>query len=502
MTVSDNVNVTAMPALRRIPFDGRHVVQALLLSGLVYGFFLCLAMLFARNGVADSICLALIHLGGAFALFTCWKLGRWGYARFDCFGAGLLLLGMAFRLHAFIDALSYGTRIEEIYRYPSVPMPDSVIALLLKGEIITVSGLLLVACSWRFGVGSRVEQFSFLGSARQVPIKLALLVYGMALMSGIGRKVLDIGFGPFEQILGLLYNFGIAAIYFIAARKGAVVRQVAIAGVFALPMSALALSSGMKEMILFPFMPAAILYWMGFKSITARGAAALLGISLLALSQLYVHHVRQTTWRSAGNLDVSTGELISGFGRSVDAAQSTDALDSINARINLTIAHAITVTLADHRGHEPVEVFGLIPASVIPRILWPGKPVMQPGAMHTARILGGNMAISQISSATAAGFWAELYLGGWWWGVVLGSIVYGVLLATAQKWALGFAPGFGHNAFCFLAMYSTLRFDEKHVVYAFTGVFFTAIFVSILACASGLFRSKLEGSRASSHVSS
>ena len=97
--------------------------------------------------------------------------------------------------------------------------------------------------------------------------------------------------------------------------------------------------------------------------------------------------------------------------------KSTDALDSIGGRVNLTIAHATSVTLADNRGHEPMEVFGMIPASVIPRVFWPGKPIMQPGAMQTARILGGNILVSEIRSATAAGFATELYLGGWWFGV-------------------------------------------------------------------------------------
>jgi len=476
---SDRISTT-----RPIPFNARHAIEAFLFSGLMYGLFLAWALLLSRAGVADHVNLAVAHLGGAMSLITCWKLGRWGHARFDSFGAALLLMGVAFRLHGFVDALAYGTRIDELYRYRTLPLPDPVIDLLLKGELITVLGMLLVACSWRLVIGNRIEKFSFLGNGHKVPIKLSLFVYAAAILVDVARRVLGIGFGPLEQLLTLLYGFGVAAIYLVAARKGSTMRQVTVACLLAIPMSILALSGGMKEDMLFPFIPAAILYWMGFNNIVARSAAVVLGIALLALSQMYVHYVRETTWRSTGNLDVSTGELVAGFGGRVGNAQSNDALGSISSRINQTSAHATTVTLADHRGHEPMAVFGMIPASVVPRVLWPGKPVMQPGAMHTARILGGNIPVSQIRSATAAGFFTELYLGGWWLGVILGAITYGALLAGVQKWASRHDPGFGHQALCFLVLYWTIRFDENHVVYAYTSLVFTMIFIWMLKHAS------------------
>lgn len=474
------MQATAHPALRPIPFNGRHVMQALLLSGLIYGFLLLLAFLLSKSGVADHLSLAVAHLGGAAALLTCWRLGRWGRARLDSFGAALLLLGTAFRLHAALDALVYGTRVESMYRYRALPVADPVIELLLKSELITVTGMLLVACSWRFSIGSRIEQFSFLGNARQVPVRVASLVYAAALVVDIAKRVLGIGFGPFDQILSLLFGFGVAAIYFIAIRKASIMRQVVTAGLLALPMFILALNSGMKEQMFFPFIPAGILYWVGFKSVVARAMAITLGFAVLAFSQLYVHYVREISWGNTGDLNVSTGELIEGFGSRLGSMQATDGLDHISSRINQTLAHATTVTLADHHGHEPMEVFGPIPASVIPRLLWPGKPVMQPGAKHTARILGTNIPVSEIQSATAAGFFTELYLGGWWPGMLLGSIIYGVMLAGAQKWVWRTDPGFGHQALCFLALYWTLRFDENHVVYAYTAIIFTVVFIWML----------------------
>ena len=473
-------SATLSSGFRTIEFKAGHAIQALLASAVVYGFFMAWAILLPRMGAGDPMGLAFAHVGAGAALLTFWRLGRWGRARFDSFGSALLLVSAAFRLHALVDALIYGTRVDEMYRYRTLPVPDPVIDLLLKGEFITTVGLLLVVCSWRLGIGGKIERFSFLRQNQQVPLKLAMGIYLAALLVDVASRVLRIGFGPLEQLTSLLFGFGVAAIYFIAARGQSGVRQVVLAGVLGLPMTFLALNSGMKSEMLFPMIPAALLYWTRFNNLPARGLALALGIALLALSQMYVHYVRDTTWKSTGVVQTSAGELVAGFGDQVGAMKSTDALDSIGSRVNLTIAHATSVILADSRGHEPVEVFGMIPASVIPRVFWPGKPIMQPGAMQTARILGGNILVSEIRSATAAGFATELYLGGWWFGVVLGCALYGFMLAWAQKWSFRHSPGFGHQALCFLTLYWTIRFDENHVVYAFTSIIFTVVFLWML----------------------
>ena len=470
----------AMPGVRGIPFDERHLARTLVLPGVAFAFFLAVALLLERMEVADEVVLVVVHAGSALALWICWRLGRWGRARFSSFGAALLLMGLAFRLLAMVDALAYGTRVDDLYRYRALPLPEPVMDIVIKGEMITLFGMLLVACTWRFVIGRQIEQFSALGSIRQVPQRLPMLVYASALAAQVAQRLLDLSAGPFQQILWLLSTFGVASIYFIAIRKHSAKRQMATAGMLALPLFALAMNSGMKEMMLFPFIPAAILFWIRFNHVAVRAAAIVLAIAVLAISQLYVHHLRAETWRAEGTVDMSTGELVRSFGSGLGKSSAMDGLDAISSRVNQTMAHTTTVTLADNRGHEPMAIFGAIPAAFVPRVLWPGKPILQPGAQHTARILGGDIPISQIRSATAAGFFTELYLGGWWFGMILGSIAYGVLLAATQKWALGYAPGFGHQAYCFLVLYSTIRFDETHVVYAYTSIFFSAVFLWML----------------------
>ncbi|WP_152207620.1 hypothetical protein [Marinobacter changyiensis] len=475
------------PSCRPISFSIEHAAKALLVAGSIYAIIVLLALLLSRVGVEDQFCLALVHAAGATALLLFWKLGRWGNARYSAFGAALLLVGCGFRVHALLDALFYGARLENIYKYSNVPLPDPVFDLLLKGELITVAGLLIIACSWRLKVGRGVELYSFLFSARAVPLKISVLVYGVAFAVDVLRRVTGVSFGPLEQVASLFFVTGIASTYFIAARRQSAIGQVVLASLLALPLSTLALDSGMKEEIFFPFVPAGILYWINFRQLSARLFVICAAAIVLAISQLYVHNVRELSWRSTGDLDIPTTVLVASFVYNLQDAQLMDALDDISSRVNMTTAHAITVTLADQNGYEPGAVFGLIPASVVPRILWPGKPTMQPGAMHTARILGIPGPLSEISSSTAAGFATELYLGGWWIGVLLGAITFGWLLATAQQWAHRFGRGFGHQTLCFVALYWTLRFDEKHVVYAYTSILFVTIFIWMLVKTATVF---------------
>lgn len=468
------------PKQNQLTFSARHAILSLSISASAYTAIAILAILLSSIGINETICLVLIHAAGAIAMMLLWKNGRWGNARHYSFGAAFLLLAIAYRIHALVDAIIYGTRIDTIYSRPNIPTPDSSLYLLLKGEVITVSAFLIIACVWRFNIGKDVERHSYVNNIGSAPLKISIIVYACALAIYLLRTVAGASFGALDQIATLFFTSGIAAIHFIAARMHRARTKVIRAIWLGLPLSLLALSSGMKTEMFFPLIPAAIIFWANFPQKILRLFAICGGGILLAISQLYVHHVRELTWFETGDKNISTITLISDFVDNFESVDVTDALDQISSRVNLTIAHATTITLADHYGHEPISVFGSIPASLVPRILWPDKPVLQPGAMHTARILGTSGPLSEITSATAAGFGPELYLGGSWVGVIVGSIIYGWLAASAQKWSYRFSPGFGHQVICFTALYGAIRFDEKHIIYAYTSIIFTAVFIWML----------------------
>lgn len=483
------------PRAKSAGFSIGYAISALAVSLLIYGFIISVAFLLERNGFAESKCLAIIHFGSIASLLAFWRLGRWRRARFDCFGAVLLLLTAALRFQALIDALFFGTRVEEIYIFRSVPMPEDTFLLFLKAESIALIGVLLVSCAWRLRVRSRVESHSFLLNVREVPIKLPVLVYATALVIEVLIRVMGIQFGALTMFSTTLFVIGVACIYFVATRKRGRWGRVFVAIAMGLPMTALALNKGMKSEMFFPLIPAAVILWSGFRGLFVRSVLISAAVAVLSISQHYVHYVRMIAWHSYGIEKVSPVVLVSGFMKELPSIRMVDALDSASSRVNLTVTHAITVTLADRNGFEPGNIFGPIPATFIPRFIWPDKPVLQPGAMQTARILGVDTPISEIRSATAAGFMTELYLGGWWIGVVLGALAYGVLMATAQDWALRKAPGFGQLAFSFLAAYWAFRFGENHVVYAYTAVIFFVAFLFLLKRLATMFGLKMSVGR-------
>lgn len=462
---------------RALAFGPRQAVATLILSLALYGFIALGAFLLSRLDASDAACLGLVHVGSAVALVTCWRRGRWGRAGLDCFGAILLLFAAGFRLHALVDTWAFGARIDEIYMYPNVPVPPDAISLFLEAETVALVGLLLVACAWRVAVGARVERYSFLLHLDAVPSKVPFITYVGALGVDLAGRVLGVDFGALTQLSSTLFLLGVASIYMTASRMARRPRRVLVAIAMGLPMTVLALNKGMKSEMFFPMVPAAVLFWMAYRNALLRTLFVLAAFAVLAVSQVYVFYVRSIAWHADSIERLSPVTLVSGFMGQLPYINLADALDSTSSRINLTTTHAITVALADNKGFEPGNVFGPIPATFIPRLLWPGKPVLQPGAMHTARILGIDTPLGEIRSATAAGFSTELYLGGWWIGVVVGGLAYGALLASAQAWAYRATPGFGHAAFCFLAAYWALRFDENHVVYAYTGI---ALFVAVL----------------------
>ncbi len=90
--------------LRPVSFGLPYAFQTVFLSLTIYGVFLAAAVLVTSPSIVTEISLCLIHGGGAAALLSFWRMGRWGSARYDCFGSALLLVSAAFRIHALLDA--------------------------------------------------------------------------------------------------------------------------------------------------------------------------------------------------------------------------------------------------------------------------------------------------------------------------------------------------------------------------------------------------------------
>lgn len=457
------------------------------LAGASFAYLLCGILFLLFSGLeGGKPALMLLHVGSACALLFFWRQVRWGSGRHDSFGAAMLLVGAMLRLQAAVDAWVYGPRLEEIPW--TVPLPDSIPLLLLKSEALSFFGTLLLVTVWRMTIGGRVGEFSFLNNYQQVGRRLPRLMYTGALVVQLLQRLAGENFGVLVQISSMTYVFGVVSIFFISALQKSRSRRVLLAFGLALPMAMLAIGGGMKEAILFPLIPVALLFWFNFKSVPLRVIVIVSGFVVLAYSQLYVQYVRDSTWTTG--VKMSAGELIGGFQSRLGDTHLAMGMNAISSRINMTTTRAITVAIADARGFEPVNIFGPIPASFVPRALWPSKPVLQPGAQHTFRVQNINALASEATSATAAGFFSELYLGGGYVGWLVGAMVYGYLLARVQLFTLRRLPGFGHLALSFAAAYWALRFEENHVVYTYTSLFFIATFLFFFVKMTSSFRVK------------
>lgn len=469
---SEYLHVDAATANRA---ERSNVLPSFAASTIAYGIVCGIFLLFSAVIEGDPA-LFVLHIGAAGSLLLFWRQVRWGVGRYDSFGPALLLISAILRIQSALDDLFFGSRLDEIPA--TVPLPEDLALLLLKSESLSFFGLLVIAAVWRATVGSKVDQFSFLSNYRHVGRQLPVLMYATAIVLELAKRLAGAEFGVLLLISSMTYSFGVVSVFFIAARQKSRQLQIFWAILLAIPLTLLAMGSGMKTEMFFPVVPAALLFWFGFRNFAMRALIIILAFVLLAYSQLYVRYVREVTW--ADGVQKSIIEILRDFQDNVTDASLAEGMNAISSRMNLTTTRAITVAIADARGFDPMGIFGPIPGSLIPRVIWPTKPILQPGAQHTFRIRDVDAPAYEATTATATGFFSELYLGGGYLGWLLGVMIYGYLLAKLQLFTLTRLTGFGHLALSFNAAYWTLRFEEQHAAYIYNSLFFMGIFLFLL----------------------
>jgi hypothetical protein len=473
-----------------LQFRQTNVYPAIRKATAIYLMF-CIFYVMFSDFHGSEPALSIIHVGSAISLIVFWKSIYWGEGRYDTFGAALLLLYAFLKLHAALDTLFYGNRFDEIYH--TVPLPENLVWLFLKSETLNHIGILMLVAVWLRTVGNKLPQFSFLNNHHQVGRHLPIVIYVSAIVIELARRVAGEEFGVLTQMTFLTYQFGVVAIFFIASAQGGRYRHIMLALLLAVPMVILAFGTGMKSEMLFPLVPAVLIAWFRFDSISLKVAAVVMGFILLAYAQMYVQYVREVSWAdrgTSGQSSSTSAELVDGFQTAFKTLTLREGLNAISSRINMTTSRGITVAIADARGYEPYNIFAPVLSSLIPRFLWSGKPVLQPGAEHTLRIHNLNWSASEAWSATAAGFFSELYLGGGWFGWLFGVVLYATLLGRLQLFTLRMVPGFGHLALSFLTVYWALRFEEKHIVYAYTSMIFTFVFIALIAKSAAMLQGR------------
>jgi hypothetical protein len=486
MTMSDYSTVTAGRSVAKATESDVALLGAMFWT--VAGVVLCYVLSPSRDGVEWLVAL---HAGNAAALMWYWKFSRWEGGKFLSFGGLSVLAGALFRLISIVDTVTYGLRLEN---WPPTVSELAFEQSVIRGEVISVAGLLLVVIGWRYALRWHLPQANVAaGSATGGVESLVfwLLSLGVLATGGVFQKV-GASFGTLLPSVFLLGSSSVAFLPIMSRTTG--VSRALLALLMGLPFAALGMRSGMKSEIFLPLLPGAVFAWGALRNPLARGVMIAVATALLVLSQGYVHFVRLTTWNSKIELPVST--LVDAYLRQIESSRTTALLASaegMSSRVNLTGTHAITVGLTEQNGFLPDRVFLPIPLVFVPRILWPDKPAFAPGAEQTARITGRGSAASATSS-TAAGFFTEMYMGGGVLGLVLASLAYGLLSGVLQRALISGGSSEVNKIYALVLLQQAVRLDESTPVTAYAAVvtvFLVAITIS--KTAAQLFPAQARG---------
>lgn len=439
-----------------------------------FGFiiFIILYFLVKEKIFNDQICLVLIHLFTIATLSLFKKLQFPTVKSFDNFGCSFLSVMIYFRIFNLLDTFFFGSRIEE---WPDTVPLDDFQFLVLKAESISVVGILLLIFSW--GIFFRLRNYPDDLDGVKPKVKIYLTLYFLALLTQILTIPLNIDLGPFTQFTQVLNTLGIASIFYFSRGKSFKLGIISLFYSFfmALPFGILALKSGLKEAMFFPFIPFVILSWRHFNSLFWRLNIVVFSFIVLAFSQIYITYIRYESWLNERSLTFN--EIFVNTISSADSEIFYNSFKTICSRFNLTVPHAVTVSISENSGFLPNEILGVIPASFVPRLFWPDKPILRPGSDHTKRIKGEISDDEKVESAAAPGFFTELYLAGGILVVIVFSSIYGLMISKIQFFISAYNYSF-NNLLNFYLIYSVFRFDELAIAYAYTGLLF--LFFSLL----------------------
>lgn len=454
-----------------------------LLSTFFYSsiIFILLFYIIYEKLIDDQICLVFIHLYTISSLCLYKKLQFSKIDSFNNFGSSFLSVTLFFRIFFLIDGIFFGARIEE---WPETVIYDNFQLLVLKAESISLLGILIIISSW--GIFTNHKKISNNSHKTDSNSRIYIYVYILSLIIQLLTKFLNLDLGPFMQFTFVVNSLGIGSIFYFCRNKSLNFPKLWLfySFILALPFGLLALKSGMKEAMFFPFIPFIILSWQYFNSNFYRIIIIVFSFAVLSLSQLYITYIRYESWLNERSLSLSE-IFVNSIGNS-DSEIIFSSFNTICSRFNSTIPHAVTVAMADNSGFLPNEILGVIPASFVPRIFWPEKPILRPGSDHTKRIKGSISDDEKIESAAAPGFFTELYLAGGILVVIIFSIIYGIAISKIQLYT-SFSDYSFVNLLNFYLVYNIFRFDEIAIAYAFTGLLILFLSLSILIYLSKLF---------------
>lgn len=188
-----------------------------------------------------------------------------------------------------------------------------------------------------------------------------------------------------------------------------------------------------KTWVLLPIVVFALAWFRAGMSTPKVVVIAVLFSVSFGLLQPWVAYARQTEMVTLGGPTTESPskriEILTSYFSDTSSVALSMTDDSSLARFSFVNVATFVIARYDH-GLPGNNLDGAL-TLLVPRFLWPEKPIYDPGAeLH---LLMTGMEGSSIS----AGLFAEAYWALGWWGVVLLTIPYAIVLTLVSRYALG-----------------------------------------------------------------
>ncbi|HTU44713.1 MAG TPA: hypothetical protein VMF91_06605 [Bryobacteraceae bacterium] len=260
--------------------------------------------------------------------------------------------------------------------------------------------------------GSTMRLISWSMIAIALPIK-----YLVVMPYFLGWSDPDFVLPGFLAVLGNLSPLCLFLLLYHAwSRNAAFYLPAAI--LFALELATGLLSFNKSEIII-----ALGVVFLGFYFMRPSKILAATAISVIAIVYFVI-----TPLVSRGRLYLTTNSAsISERVEALESAWNVDHPDISSSNVQgwwtrLCYSNAQAFCLRQHDAGMPGNTFELILPAIVPRVLWPDKPLMTPGFEFNQLVTGNHR------SSSAAGVFAEAYWNGGWPAVVIACVYLGLLL--------------------------------------------------------------------------
>ena len=300
------------------------------------------------------------------------------------------------------------------------------------------------------------------------PLLWATLAAGY-FVTGVGWLTFPrISVGVVNSIMPILEGIPVFAIFLGCALWSTISKTIRVLIVLlVLAISVEGMLSARKLTAMMPFLAASMGLWVSERNrIVAVILAALTIWIYVAMLATFVPQVRaHVIYDPINNTIAERATIVSDVVQMMDEMEVDERHEGTLARFSPTQFSAHFISSYDN--NYPGETLDKVLVVLVPRVLWPDKPIINPGKEFDTVWRDWD-----IFSSLAIGFPAEAYWNDGWAGVVAVSLYIGLMLGWfSRKWFLFRRDGWAHGGIFILSplIVKSALWVESNIVGAYVG---------------------------------